>query len=436
MKKSKLFRTVTSAVLAAGILFAGCSSITGNPGTGSQASASSGGTSSATSSFPTTVGGKNDSGKDPVKIAFLYSLSGGNAESGQMCLDGASLAVEDINANGGIKALGGAPLELEVFDATSDPAQAKNVAERALSDSKVVAAVGAGTSAITLPMLPAFEKAKVPIVTFTNAADLTNQGYKYIFSTTNRGTDLGVYETNFIKYLNEEKGDHIEKVALIYENSANGISMSDGARTQAKQLGLQVVFDQSYPAGNADFAPMVTAMKNSGADAVMPFGYMQEQKLIFSSMRDLDYHPVIMGNSNWPSYYKALGDATNGVICVGNWNWSTTQVMNNPKYKAIVENFEKKYGYYMTEQSGPAYDGVQIIAAALELSGSTDPTKLRDTISSHEFEGMQLAGPYKFNEKGENVNGVPAVAQWQNGKPVCVYPKEYALHDYKNPADF
>lgn len=49
---------------------------------------------------------------------------------------------------------------------------------------------------------------------------------------------------------------------------------------------------------------------------------------------------------------------------------------------------------------------------------------------------MQLAGPYKFNEKGENVNGVPAVAQWQNGKPVCVYPEEYALHEYKNPSDF
>ena len=66
-----------------------------------------------------------ESSPDPIRIAFLYSLSGSNAESGQMCLDGASLAVEHVNANGGIKSLGGAPLELVVFDATSDPAQAK-----------------------------------------------------------------------------------------------------------------------------------------------------------------------------------------------------------------------------------------------------------------------------------------------------------------------
>ncbi|HIQ82628.1 MAG TPA: ABC transporter substrate-binding protein [Candidatus Pullichristensenella stercorigallinarum] len=377
-----------------------------------------------------------ESSPDPIRIAFLYSLSGSNAESGQMCLDGASLAVEHVNANGGIKSLGGAPLELVVFDATSDPAQAKNVAERALSDDTIVAGVGAGTSAITLPMLPAFERAQVPVVTFTNAADLTNQGYQYIFSTTNRGTDLGLYQANFIGYLNEEKGANIKRVAIIYENSANGISMADGAREKAEELGLEIVFDESYPAGHADFAPMVTAMKNSGADAVMPYGYMQEARLIFTAMRDLDFYPVVMGNSNWPSYYEALGDATNGVIAVGNWNFATTQVNDNPEFQAIVDEFEEKYGYFMTEQSGPAYDGIKIIAEALEICGSTDPTVLRDTIAENEFEGMQLVGNYKFNEKGENVNGVPAVTQWQYGKPVCVYPVEYSLNEYMDPSEF
>ena len=127
----------------------------------------------------TSPEGKNDENKatekptkdeEAIKIAFIYPLSGGSAESGNMCLDAANLAVKNINDAGGIKALGGRKLELVIFDGTSDPAQSKNVAERALSDKDIVAAVGSGSSALTLPMLPAFEKNKVPLLTFSKPA--------------------------------------------------------------------------------------------------------------------------------------------------------------------------------------------------------------------------------------------------------------------------
>ncbi|WRS27949.1 ABC transporter substrate-binding protein [Oscillospiraceae bacterium MB08-C2-2] len=424
MKNSLRIACLMCAML---LILAGCG------GAATPAASSAGNTAASQPAGSQEAGGDFP---DTVKIAFIYPLSGANAESGKMCTDGANLAVKHINEAGGIQSMGGAKVELVIYDGTSDPAQGKNVAERALSDKSILAAVGSGTSALTLPMLPAFEKARVPLVTFTNSKDLTNQGYKYIFSTTNRGSDLGLYNAMFIQHLNDSKGANIKKVAIIYENSANGISMAEGARGKAKDMGLEIVFDESYPAGNVDFAPMVTAMKNSGADAVLPYGYMQEAKLIFSTMRDLSYFPIIMGNSNWPSYYEALGEATNGVIAVGNWNFSTTIVQNNPEYQAIVDGFEKEYGYYMTEQAGPAYDGVRIIAAALELNPTTDSTVLRDTISSNEFQGMQLSGAYKFNEAGENVNGVPAVTQWQYGKPVCVFPEEFSVNEYINPSEF
>ncbi len=374
--------------------------------------------------------------EETIKIAFIYPLSGGSAESGNMCLDAANLAVKNINDAGGIKALGGKKLELVVFDGTSDPAQSKNVAERALSDKNIVAAVGSGSSALTLPMLPAFEKNQVPLLTFSNSVDITNQGYQYVFSITNRGTQLGEYNIEFLDYLNNDLGYSYKKVAIIYENSANGINMADGARKSAQNMGLEIVFDESYQAGNADFAPMITAIKNSGAEVVMPYGYMQEQKLIFSAMRDIDFYPLVMGNSNWPSFYEALGDATNGVVTVGNWNWNTKLVQENEEYTKIVKQFEDTYGYFMTEQSGPTYDAVKIIANALEICGKTDSVELRNTISANKFDGMQLTGVYEFNEKGENINGVPAVSQWQYGKPVAVYPIEYAGSEYIAPDKF
>lgn len=375
-------------------------------------------------------------GPETVKIGFIYPLSGGTAESGSMSLHGAELAVKNINEAGGIKSLGGAKLELVTFDATSDPAQTKSVAERALADEDIVACVGAGTSTLTLPMLPAFEKAQVPLVTFANAADLTNQGYQYIFSITNRGTQIGENQGLFIGYLNDELNYNIKTVAILWENSANGISAAEGNRKTAESLGLEVVFDESYPSGLTDATAIVTAMKNSNADAVIPFTYMTEAKLIYQTMRDLDYYPLIVGNSNWPSFYEALGDATNGIVAAGNWNHRNKIVMDNPEYQAIVDQFKEEYGYFMTEQSGPSYETIRVIAAGLEACGSTDSAALRDAISGLKMDTMLLSGTLEFNEAGENIHGVPTVTQWQYGEPVTVFPVEYAGGEYMPASAF
>lgn len=395
-------------------------------------------TPAASTTAPTTAGPTTPAanGKEPIKIAAIFAQSGGMAESGKMCMDGANLAVKNINDAGGIKSLGGRPLQLVVYDETSDAANVKATAERALNDKSVVAGIGGSNSALTIPMIPAFEMAKVPLVTFNNAKDVTNQGYKFVFSITNRGTEIGNYTVKYLDYMNNVMKADLKKVAIIYENSANGINMADGARANLKTLGLEIVFDESYPAGAVDFAPMITSIKNKGATVVMPFGYMQEGKLIMQTMRDMKYYPVVMSNTVWPSFYEALGDASNGVIASGNWNWNTKVVQDNPEYTKIVQQFEATYGYFMTEHSGPAYESVRIIANAIEKAASVDPQVIRDTISATELPGMQLGGPYKFNEKGENVNGVPAVSQWQYGKPVCIFPAEYAGAQYINPADF
>lgn len=427
MKRTLVLTLCLLSTLA--LVLAGCSVTTATTAATTAAAAT---TKAATTAAATTAAG----GKEPIKIAAIFAQSGGMAESGKMCMDGANLAVKNINDAGGIKSLGGRPLQLVVYDETSDPANTKPTAERALNDKSVVAAVGGSNSALTIPMLPAFEMAKVPIVTFNNAKDVTNQGYKFVFSITNRGTEIGNYTVKYLDYMNTVMKADLKKVAIIYENSANGINMADGARANLKSLGLQIVFDESYPAGTVDFAPMVTSIKNKGATVVMPFGYMQEGKLIMQTLRDMKYYPVVMSNTVWPSFYEALGEASNGVIASGNWNWNTKVVQDNPEYTKIVKQFESTYGYFMTEHSGPAYESVRIIANALELAASTDPQKIRDTISKTELPGMQLGGPYKFNEKGENVNGVPAVSQWQYGKPVCIFPAEYAGAKYIAPADF
>ena len=122
-------------------------------------------------------------GEKEVRIAFMDCLSGSNADAGIQDLNAAQLAVDDINAAGGIKALGGAKLKLVAVDMTSDPKNAASTAERTFSTEKVVAAKCPGISGVALPMLPIAEKAQVPVICNSINDQISGQGYKYTFRT-------------------------------------------------------------------------------------------------------------------------------------------------------------------------------------------------------------------------------------------------------------
>lgn len=368
-----------------------------------------------------------------VKIAFLNPLSGGNADAGKQDLDAAKLAVDDINAAGGIKSLGGAKVELVVSDTTSDPTQAKSVAERTFSSGDISGVVGTGISGLTLPILPILEKNQIPAVTNSISNDITKQGYKYIFETVPKGSMFGNTQVEFLKYLNTQYNLGITKVAIVYENSAYGVSTAKGVRDIAKNAGLDVVVDQSYPAGFTDASALVTSLKSSGAKAVFPVSYTNDAKLIISTMKSMNYSPLILGGGAgflWPAFAKALGSDVNGFISVGSWNWDSKNISQNSELAKITSAFETKYGYYMTEHAGPTYTAVRLIAAAVEKAASSDSKKVRDALAQMDItsgpESLMQPGKLKFDETGWNMNVHPVMIQWQDGKPRTVFPLEDA----------
>ena len=118
---------------------------------------------------------------EDVQIALFAMLSGPGVDMGKMSRDGAEMAAEDINASGGIRALGGAKIKLVVSDVTSNAAQGASVMERTLSSGKISVAVGCGASQMTLACLPVIEKSQVPLLTSSISDKITQQGYKYVF---------------------------------------------------------------------------------------------------------------------------------------------------------------------------------------------------------------------------------------------------------------
>ena len=373
----------------------------------------------------------------PVKIAAAFPLSGNNAEAGQMGLDGAVFMVNRINDAGGIKSLGGAKIELVIADTTSDALQARTVVERILDDEEIVAFLGPAISSLMLTLLPVIERNEIPAVTNCAAVDIFNQGYKFVFGVSHPAPTIGANVARAMSWLAEEGYIESKRVALVYENSAMGIQMSDGTRRNAGIYGLEIVFDESFPPGITDASAIVTSMKNSGADIFIPSTFASESKLFIDTMRSLDYHPFIIGPVAWPSLKENLGDSINGIFSTANWNAYTKVVQENPEHLAIVEEFEATHNYpFMSEQSALQVDCVRVLQQALEGAGSRDRQTLRDYLSANSFETMQTLPTMRFDpETGENITSVAILHQWQDGIPYAVFPTEYAVRELLHPDD-
>ncbi len=368
---------------------------------------------------------------EPINVGLWVALSGSQVDLGTMSRNGAQMAVDDINSQGGIKALGGTKLNLVVADITSDAAQVPTVIERNLSQNRMAGAVGCGVSQFTLSALPVMEKRGVPMVTSSISDDITKQGYKNIFQIAPKGSMFGAMQVEFLSFLKKKYNIPVEKVGFIYENTAYGTSTAGGLRKIAEQEGYKVVIDQSYPAGFSDAAPLVTAVKSAGAQAVFPVSYTVDGTLIVTTMHQMSYLPVLIGGGAafiWPDIHKSLGDKVNGIFSVGSWSWDSKNITSDSQKVDVTRRYKEKYGSYMPEQAGEHYAAVWVLKEAMEAAGSADPARVRETLSKIKITSgpatMMQPGTIQFDETGMSREVFPTMIQWQNGEPHTVYPEK------------
>lgn len=368
---------------------------------------------------------------DKVYIGFLNPLTGANADAGMQDLNACELAVKRINEAGGIEALGGAEVELVVIDSTSDSTQVSQILERNLNGDKVISGiVGTGISGLTLPVLPILEKYQVPAVTNSINDTITTSGYRYIFQLVPKGSGFGSQQVAYIKYLNEEEGCDLKKVAIVYENSSYGQSTAEGSVDIAEGAGLEVVLYEPFTPNMSDASSLVTAMKNSGADVILPVAYSQDAKLIVNTMKSMDYNPVVVAGGAgflWPQLGSELGDAADGLVSVGSWNWDSKNIVDNEELYSVTQEYAETYGTYMTEHAGPSYAATWIIKDAIEKAANPDPKAVRDAIASIEYkDNMMQPGTIIWDEGGANTNIQAVMIQWQDELPRTVFPREYS----------
>ncbi len=356
-----------------------------------------------------------------VNIGVLYPTSGSQARFGQMCENAVKLAVDEVNAAGGIKSLGGAKLNPIYADIQSDAGVTRNQSERLMATGNLTAATGSYVSTYTLVATEVAERYKIPFVTGSIADKLTDRGFKFTFQVSPKASMFGEMQMEFAAKL-AGKG---ERAAVAFEDSDYGTSTSKGLIDGAKKFGFEVVMAEPYTAKFTDATPLVNKMKAARPDLFFPVSYITDALLIIRTMKQLNVNAgIIAGGAGYliPDFYKDLGKDAEYVFSVGSWN----NDINCADVPRIAAAYEKRFGEFLMEHAGEAYVMVWVIADAIERAASTDPMKVRDALARTNLTkgpGSVMPGCHvEFDDKGWNKHVHPVMVQWQKGQLRTVYP--------------
>ena len=364
-----------------------------------------------------------------VKIGAVVPLTGRYGPGGAQVRAGYEIAVEQINAAGGVT-VGGkkVPLELVLLDDESDATKTVSRLET-LAAQGVVGYLGGFGSDLHAAAASVAEKNKTPYLGIAFALNkIHQQGFKYLFSPFWKSPDIGQQLPAMLNAI--PAGERPKTVAIFQEKTDWGREMATAWVEAAKPAGYQVAVSGEYAPGAKDFSDLILKAKSANADAVFAIPTPPDGMTMVKQMKELGYTPklnIMIRASDSPPWTKNLGKDGDWTVLAAGWH----NAIKAPGVNELNAAHEKKFGRPADPIVGPAYACVQILAAAVSKAGAADREKLRDAIAATDM--TTVIGPVKFRPDGTGiVQG--AFAQWQNGKQELVWPKEFATAPLAYPA--
>jgi branched-chain amino acid transport system substrate-binding protein len=360
-----------------------------------------------------------------VNVGVIMPLSGANAQFGVNARNGIELVADEINTAGGIAELGGAKINLIVADATSTPTTAGNVAQRLITQQDVTALLGAFASSLTIAISEVTERRDIPLLTMSFADQLTGRGYKNIFQVVAKASVIGKAQFDYTAAIAQAAGSKIEKIAIMYEDTAYGTAQANGLRAGAKAANVEIVMDDAYPLGITDTTPLINKLRGSGAQAVFPVSYLNDSLLIIRSMRQQKLTiPAIGGAAGYviPDFEKGLGEFAENVLSINTSNYDLAP--------ELTDRFRKRFGYFMVHEALEHAVTLEVLVQAIRKAKSAKAEDVAAALRGAKFTGGWIngmtGGAVQFDQTGLNVLSVPLMVQWRAKDIVTVWPKEIA----------
>ncbi len=367
-----------------------------------------------------------------VRVGNIIPLSGPSASVGQQGKNARDMAVEEINAAGGIQSLGGAKLEMLYADSESKPEKGVSEAERLINTEKVHLLTGCWNSAVTYPTSAVAERYGIPFVVPVSVADkITEQGFKTVFRIAAKDSWWTRDQFAFLKDIQQEFKTEIKSLAFVYENGDWGKGFAGQWRALAEKNGYKIVLDEPYPSSATDLSPVVQKIRRAQPDVLMLVSNAADAILLTNTLADyrVKLKAIIAsgGGHADPSFLKATGDNARYLFDIVEWETD----VNKPGVKEINAKFKSRYGYNLAGESVDAYLAMYVIKDALERAGSLDPEKIRAALAQTNLRsGPAMIASYdaiEFDASGQNKHAALSIVQVNdlgNGlERITVWPK-------------
>lgn len=373
-----------------------------------------------------------------VVFGALYPFSGQLALLGEESARGLEIAVDEINAAGGVQ---GQKVVLMRGDAV-DNNQAIGEARRLISLGKVAAIFGSYSSARSIAASQVAELSGIPYFELGAVADeVTGRGLKYLYRSNPTAEDCAKLIIEMIvNRVAAKLGKKPEdlKIGIIYEDSSYGTSVAMHEKKYAEAAKLNVVAMQGYPSATVDMSSLVLDLKQRGVDVVLQTSYSNDSVLFLQQANEAGFKPgAIIGGGGGYSM-QPTADAVGHGVMEGVLDVDFTQYLVNTKFtpnlEKYVETYKKKYNE--NPRSGHSlnnYAGAKVILEALNKAKGFSPDEILKAISAIDVPpGVTSAGyGIKFGKNNQNERASMMGMQWQGGKLVTVYPDAAAVAPMK-----
>ncbi len=361
----------------------------------------------------------------PVKIGILQPVTGALAQDGEYGRLGAEIALNEINAAGGIKSLGGAKLQMVFGDARSSPEGGTAEVERMQAEG-VAGIVGGFASPIALAATQAASRYDIPfIVDVGVSVQIVNRGLK---NTVRFGPGFGTVTSTALENLsklNDAAGKPAKTVVIVHEDGLFGSGMAKLLNERLVQRGFEILETIAHPTPSRDMSNVALRIRALNPDLVIPSSYYSEFVLLARTMQQQRIRPkgvyaILNGAASNFRFVKEFPDAANLVMDCN--HWADPRKPRTAEVRALAEK-DGRFWLYNTPLN---YSCVRLMADAIEKAGSADRAKVTEALTNSTFaDHIMPYGPTKF-VNGQNTGAAPVNTQVQNGDIKVIFPTEFA----------
>ncbi len=350
----------------------------------------------------------------PVKVGFINSVTGPEAPIGEALTNGADLAMDDLKKKG-------VEIQLIRQDDGGKPQVAMSALEQLATGDDVVAVVGPYASAPANAIAKLAEQYKVPLlIPVASKEEITKQGYAWVFRLNAPAHDYAHALIDASLALGKPKS-----IAFIYESTDFGTSVATLGKEYAAKKGLEVVGDDAYQKGAADYRSTLTKLRAASPDLVFMVSYVADAVLLMRQSREVGLKPqaFLGGGAGFDTtQFQNEHDISNDVFSVTQW----TPDSGWPGAADFAKRYEARFGKRPTYHAATAYEAMMIMGDVVQKAGG-DRKKIHDTLASGTWNGIM--GQVKFDTRdgftNQNFHQM-LVIQYQKGQPTTVYPPQYA----------